>query len=114
MRKILSELNELVSFFFFFLRLLIYLFMRPRERGRDTAEGEAGSMQGARRGTRSRDPRVMPSAKAEASPLSPPGVPDEVVSCLCCSLAVIHFLNLSFHPCNEGTGLEDLIYIILC
>ena len=35
---------------------------RERERSRDT-EGEAGSMQGAQGGTRSRDSRIMPWAE---------------------------------------------------
>ena len=33
---------------------------RERERGRPQAEGEAGSMQGARHGTRSWDSRTTP------------------------------------------------------
>ncbi|CAK7306224.1 hypothetical protein VULLAG_LOCUS12398 [Vulpes lagopus] len=37
--------------------------MRNTERGRDQAEGEAGSMQGARRGTQSRASRVTPWAE---------------------------------------------------
>ena len=38
--------------FFVFFKGFIYLFMRDRERGAETqAEGEAGSLQGARRGT---------------------------------------------------------------
>ena len=39
------------------------------------AEGEAGSMQGARRGTQSQDLIPGPYLKAEAQPLSPPGSP---------------------------------------
>ena len=36
----------------FFFKVFIYLFMRDRDRGAETqAEGEAGSMQGARHGT---------------------------------------------------------------
>ena len=47
------------ALFFFFN--FIYLFMRKREREAETqAEGEAGSMQGARRGTRFRDPGITP------------------------------------------------------
>ena len=47
---------------FFFLRF--YLFMRDREREAETqADGEAGSMQGAQRGTRSRDLRITPWAE---------------------------------------------------
>ena len=45
---------------------------------RDTeaeAEEEAGSMQGARRGTRSQDPRITPWAEGSAKPLSHLGCP---------------------------------------
>ena len=45
---------------------------------RDTetqAEGEAGSMPGAQRGTRSRDSRITPWAEGGAKPLSHPGCP---------------------------------------
>ena len=48
--------------------------MRDRERERQ-AEGEADSMQGARCGTRSQDPRIMPWAKGSAKSLSHPGGP---------------------------------------
>ena len=50
----------------FFLK--IYLFMVDTERERDThtqAEGEAGSMQGAQRGTRSWDSRTTPWAERQ-------------------------------------------------
>ena len=46
---------------------------------RDTeteAEGEAGSMQGARHGTRSQVSRITPQAKGGAKPLRHPGCPD--------------------------------------
>ena len=48
-----------------------------RDTGREAetqAEGEAGSMQGAQCGTRSRDPKITPWAKG-AKPLSHPGIP---------------------------------------
>ena len=46
--------------------------MRDTERGAETqAEGEASSMQGARRGT----PGSCPEPKADAHPLSHPGCP---------------------------------------
>ena len=48
----------------------IYLFMRDRE-----AEGEAGSLQGARCRTRSQDPRITPWAEGGAKPLSHLGIP---------------------------------------
>ena len=45
-----------------------------REREAETqVEGEAGSMQGARRGTRSRVSRIMPWAEGSTKPLSHPG-----------------------------------------
>ena len=42
---------------------------------RTQAEGEAGSMQGARCRTRSLDPRITPWAEGGAKPLSHPGCP---------------------------------------
>ena len=67
-----------VSTRFFFLRF--YLFIHERhtdcEREAETqAEGEAGSMQGAPRGTRSRVSRITIWAKGDAKPLSHPGSP---------------------------------------
>ena len=48
--------------------------MRDTQREAETqAEGEAGPMQGARRGTRSRDPGVTPWAAGSRQPLSPRG-----------------------------------------
>ena len=50
----------------FFFKDFIYLFMIDfeRERGRETqAEGEAGSILAARRGTRFQDSRIAPWAK---------------------------------------------------
>ena len=47
--------------------------MRDRERETETetqAEGEAGSMQGARRGTQSQVSRIVPWAEGGANPLS--------------------------------------------
>ena len=50
--------------------------MRDIEREVETqAEGEAGSLQGVRCETRSRDPGVTPEPKADAQPLSHPGIP---------------------------------------
>ena len=52
--------------------------MRDTERGREAetqAEGEAGSMQGARHGTQSQVSRIRPWAKGGAKPLSHPGCP---------------------------------------
>ena len=43
-----------------------------------SAEGEAGSMEGVRHGTRSQDSRIMPWAKGHAKPLNHPGIPPEV------------------------------------
>ena len=59
------------AFYFF-----IFLFMRDTQREAETqAEGEAGSMQGAQRRTRSRDPRVTPWAEGGVKLLSHPGCP---------------------------------------
>ena len=53
--------------------------MRDTEREAETqAEGEAGSMQGARCGTRSWIPGSHPELKAGAKPLSHPGTPKKV------------------------------------
>ena len=49
--------------------------MRERE-AEIQAEGEAGSLQGARCGTRSQDPGSHPEPKADAQPLSHPGAPE--------------------------------------
>ena len=47
-----------------------------RKREAETqAEGEAGSMQGARRGTRSRDSRMAPWAKGRCQTSEPPRDP---------------------------------------
>ena len=48
------------------------------ERAAETqAEGEAGSMQGARRGTQSQVSRITPWAEGGVKPLSHPGCPDD-------------------------------------
>ena len=63
------------AFLFLFFKDF-YSFMRDRGGWAETqAEGEAGSMQGARRGTGSRVPRITPWAEGSAKPLSPPGCP---------------------------------------
>ena len=50
--------------------------MRDTERKEETqADGEAGSMQETRRGTRSRVSRITPWAEGSTKPLSPPGLP---------------------------------------
>ena len=50
--------------------------MRDREIGAEIqAEGEAGSLQGARCGTQSPDSRIMPWAEGGAKLLSHPGIP---------------------------------------
>ena len=50
--------------------------MIDTERGAETqAEGEAGSMQGARRGTRSRVSTITPWAEGGSKPLSHQGCP---------------------------------------
>ena len=70
------------SSFFFFLRF--YLFMRDTEREAETyAEGEAGSLQGARCGTRSQDHGTSPEPKADAQPLSHPSIFFGLSVCTC-------------------------------
>ena len=50
--------------------------MRHREREAETqAEGEEGSMQGARHGTRSQDSRIAPLAKGRGQTTEPPRDP---------------------------------------
>ena len=66
--------------FFVFLRFYLFIHERQRQTEREReaetqAEGEAGSMQGARCGTQSQDPESGPEPKADAQPLSHPGVP---------------------------------------
>ena len=55
------------------------------------AEGEAGSLQGALRGAGSQDPRSRPEPKADAQPLSHPGVPKLIYF----KLDSIHFITNS-------------------
>ena len=65
----------MAGFWVFFRILFIYSWKREREREREAqtqAEREAGSMQEARHGTRSRDPRIMPWAEGGTKPLSHP------------------------------------------
>ena len=61
--------------FFFFLRFYLFIHERHRERGRDTGEGEAGSVQGAQRGSRSWVSKIIPWPEGGTKPLSPPGCP---------------------------------------
>ena len=56
----------------FFLRFYLFIHDKEREREREAetqAEGEAASTQGARRGTRSRVPRITPQAEGGTKPL---------------------------------------------
>ena len=57
-----TYLSPLIDFYFIFIfKDFIYLFTRDTEREAETqAEGEPGSMRGARWGTRSQDPGIMP------------------------------------------------------
>ena len=56
------------------------MIVSQREREAETqAEGEAGPMQGARRGTRSQVSRMVPQAKGSAKKLSHPGCPSAVL-----------------------------------
>ena len=61
---------------FLFLKDFTYLFMRDTEREAETqAEGEAGSLQGAQRGTQSQDPGIMTWAKGRRSTAETPRWP---------------------------------------
>ena len=67
-----AVLRHAFHYIFFFLRF--YLFVRDRE-AQTQAEGEAGSMQGACRGTWSLVSRITPWTEGGAKPLSHPGCP---------------------------------------
>ena len=91
-----SSLNNLLTlkrsllFFFFFFKDFIYLFMRERK-AETQPEGEAGSTQGAQRGTQSRVSRIRPWAEGSAKLLSHLGCPHRpllVVLSFPCSLGV--------------------------
>ena len=63
------------SLFFFFKDLFIYSFRENEREAETQAEGEAGSMQEARCGTRSRVSRITPRAAGGAKPLRHQGYP---------------------------------------
>ena len=66
-----------MTLIFFFKILFIYSWETQKEREAETqAEGDTGSMQGARCGTRSRVSRIRPWAEGGAKPLSPPRLPN--------------------------------------
>ena len=68
---------KVCTFIYLFLKDFIYLFTRDTHRDAETqAEGEAGSLRGARCGTWSQDP----GPKADTQPLSHPGVPWKIDS----------------------------------
>ena len=63
--------NNLLSFF---KKYFMYLFMRNTKREAETqAEGETGSLRGARWGTRSQDPGITSWAEGRCSTVEPPG-----------------------------------------
>ena len=68
--------QETVSTFIFSLRFLFIHERHTHVREAEThAEGEAGPMQGARRGTQSQVSRITPWAEGSAKPLNHPGCP---------------------------------------
>ena len=73
------EKLETEFLFYFFKDLLIYSWETQRE-AETQAEGEAGPMQGARRGARSQVSRIMPRAEGSAKPLSHRGCPETEIS----------------------------------
>ena len=66
-----------VFLFVLFCLKIFYIHERHRESSRDTGEGEAGSMQGARCGTPSWDSRIKPWAEGRCSTAEPPRDPME-------------------------------------
>ena len=70
----LETLQHYIFIFIFLKIFFIYSWERHRK-GETETEGEAGSMQGAWRGTRSQVPRITPWAEVGAKPLSHPGCP---------------------------------------
>ena len=69
--------GKLFSNYYYFLRFYLFIHEtdRGRERGRDTGEGEAGSMQGAQRRTGSLVSRIWPQAEGGTKPLNYWGCP---------------------------------------
>ena len=72
------------------------------------AEGEAGSMQGARRGTRSQDPRITTCTKGRHSTTGYPGAPEyefllSSILNLCKWLFWKLMRNFTFAPINFTT-----------
>ena len=70
------------SFFFFFFFLRFYLFIHDSHTERDReaetqAEGEAGSMLGARRGIRSHVSKIAPRAKGRRQTAASPRDPNK-------------------------------------
>ena len=60
----------------YIFKKILFIYSRERKREAETqAEGEAGPMQGARRGTLSQVSRIRPWAKGGTKPLSHPGCP---------------------------------------
>ena len=87
-----------------------------REREAETqAEGEAGSMQGARHGTQSWVPRIMPWVEGGVKPLSHWGCPlDGILDAI---LKTVQFLKLSvsvFDKIFVSNGLIKFINNLFC
>ena len=65
-------------FIIFFLRFYLFIHRDTHREAETPAEGEAGSTQRARRGTRSRVSRIMPWAAGGAKPLRHRGCPTKI------------------------------------
>ena len=98
---------------FFFFKDFIYLFIHDREREAETqSEGEAGSMQGARHGTRSQDSRITPWAKGRCQTAEPPKDPQIFFEHLLCAMLCARYWDITKYKrgvVSFGLELTDIL-----
>ena len=103
--------------FILFFSKILFIHERQREgQGAETqAEGEAGSMPGARRGTRSWVSRIRPRAEGGAKPLSQPGCPLHYSLYLditaAGSLSLLHWTAFSAWQCISKAQLQCPVHL---